>query len=53
MVSGEYTLLNIYRAKCLSISSMVGPFIFYPRDEDVPLEAAKGTNKMFDGVSLD
>jgi len=28
-----------------------GPFLFYPRDEDVPANPAKGIERMFEGVS--
>jgi len=30
---------------------MVGPFLFYPRDEDVPVKPTKGIEGVFEGVS--
>jgi len=30
---------------------MLGPFLFYPRDEDVPVETTKGIKGVFEGVS--
>jgi len=33
------------------MSSIVRPFLFDPRDEDVPAELADGIEGVFDGVS--
>jgi len=30
---------------------MVGPFLFYPRDEDVPADPTEGIEGVFEGVS--